>query len=795
MTDGIIYNNSLTVLNLNHNNMENEHAPSIADIIKFSTIKMLFIAWNKFRSKGGKVIFNALAENHYIQILDASFNSLASNSINNYGNVSSNNLELEDDTTSRSWAKSISQMFEQNECMIHMDLSHNNFSQEDWKEISIGLNKNKSVLGLHMSGNSKDTDALGFLTKQSNKDPGIAHIHTRIHESLETGLLSEKKRQFKASSNWWICEGWQQTEFKFIPRKSTEDIIDEFTPVYIHLECDDYEPDLMVRDPISGYYSVLRMRPPKELKYFFSFGDHHVRIAKDQLIWVNYLTSGNVDIYDDLIVKIPKLNYTKALLDKKSLITEEFLDKMTVKPRPEPKQPPKRIKPKTPWDFTKSIFAPYRIDNEEILANCFDIDWNDSKIPKILKNDPDIDKIKDFLGSIYRNIRECYKNYAGISPSNQVFCISKTLFNEILNSVHPSIIDSNLTITAIDLEFITTISGVRGGKFNPTRDLVRYQFLEVFVRLAIHKYFKNNICKSKYEAIYKFFTEDIGNYLNNFKSYEWREQHYFCEEVEYILKEYTAELDELFKLYSGRYTMPSMPKFVSLEEFSEMIAQSGVLKLNIANKDLGKYFNLSIQTESDELDNEKHMQMFTLEFYEAIARIADKVRYDHKNKERKDTTDNENDAIKIEDDLIMIDENDSTVSENEEYSRQTSTKLKPKEYIVHLNSGLDVIEENSAYSLGDWDKLYQKLEKFIKILIENWLRKDGRRISTKNSSNNLMQTVRTRFSVMEDLEARDPKKPRKTLIGRQNSFKMASLKMPIKHSISQINLLGSRKNS
>ena len=147
--------------------------------------------------------------------------------------------------------------------------------------------------------------------------------------------------------------------------------------------------------------------------------------------------------------------------------------------------------------------------------------------------------------------------------------------------------------------------------------------------------------------------------------------------------------------------MPSMPKFVSLEEFSEMIAQSGVLKLNIANKDLGKYFNLSIQTESDELDNEKHMQMFTLEFYEAIARIADRVRYDHKNKERKDTTDNENDAIKIEDDLIMIDGNDSTVSENEEYSRQTSTKLKPKEYIVHLNSGLDIIEENSAYSLGD----------------------------------------------------------------------------------------------
>ena len=82
-----------------------------------------------------------------------------------------------------------------------MDLSHNNFSEDDCKEISQGLNQNKSVLGLHMSGNSRDTSALGFIDKLPSKDPGAAHIHTRIHESLETGLLSEKRRQFKASSN------------------------------------------------------------------------------------------------------------------------------------------------------------------------------------------------------------------------------------------------------------------------------------------------------------------------------------------------------------------------------------------------------------------------------------------------------------------------------------------------------------------------------------------------------------------------------------------------------------------
>ena len=104
----------------------------------------------------------------------------------------------------------------------------------------------------------------------------------------------------------------------------------------------------------------------------------------------------------------------------------------------------------------------------------------------------------------------------------------------------------------------------------------------------------------------------------------------FWEEVEFILKEYREELDELFKTYSGRYTMPSKPKFVSVEEFTEMISASGVLSLNIANKDIGKYFNLSIETQPDELDNDRHMQMFTLEFYEAIARIADKIEFDIK---------------------------------------------------------------------------------------------------------------------------------------------------------------------
>lgn len=60
---------------------------------------------------------------------------------------------------------------------------------------------------------------------------------------------------------------------------------------------------------------------------------------------------------------------------------------MSVIPRP----PPKKIKGlkrlKTPWDFKKSVFRDYIPDNELILSKCFDYDWNNSKIPKIVKDE------------------------------------------------------------------------------------------------------------------------------------------------------------------------------------------------------------------------------------------------------------------------------------------------------------------------------------------------------------------------------------------------------------------------
>lgn len=171
-------------------------------MIRSSTVKMLFIAWNKIRDKGGVLLFEALATNVHIKVFDGSFNSFNSNTQRKWIKPNKKLQRKVDETENCcKSAIALSKMFQENSTLIHMDLSHNNFSVEDCEIISKGLNQNRSVLGLHMSGNQIDTNALGFIQKISNYDPGHAHIHTRIPESLETGVLCEKKRTFNATSN------------------------------------------------------------------------------------------------------------------------------------------------------------------------------------------------------------------------------------------------------------------------------------------------------------------------------------------------------------------------------------------------------------------------------------------------------------------------------------------------------------------------------------------------------------------------------------------------------------------
>ena len=67
---------------------------------------------------------------------------------------------------------------------------------------------------------------------------------------------------------------------------------------------------------------------------------------------------------------------------------------------------------------------------------------------------------------------------------------------------------------------------------------------------------------------------------------------------------------------------------MSIEEFFSLITDSGALRYEVGhgNSEIGCQFNLSMMTYVDEIDNNKHIQMFYYEFLEAISRVAHKIK-------------------------------------------------------------------------------------------------------------------------------------------------------------------------
>jgi hypothetical protein len=85
-------------------------------------------------------------------------------------------------------------------------------------------------------------------------------------------------------------------------------------------------------------------------------------------------------------------------------------------PRPSPKALGNRIKIRTPWNFNFSVFKPYKPDNEGLLNSCFEIDWNRTKINRLIKDESTLNELKVITRKHYKLFRESYKYITALDP-------------------------------------------------------------------------------------------------------------------------------------------------------------------------------------------------------------------------------------------------------------------------------------------------------------------------------------------------------------------------------------------
>ena len=114
----------------------------------------------------------------------------------------------------------------------------------------------------------------------------------------------------------------------------------------------------------------------------------------------------------------------------------------------------------------------------------------------------------------------------------------------------------------------------------PTNQLIRHSFLEVWIRLCLRKYVKNEFCGpnlSIVDGMTRMFDEFLEPTFKQYETQSWRKLHLWREEVDYTLKVSLQTLKELYKMFSGRIALPGAPKYMCCLEFEQLISEAGCL--------------------------------------------------------------------------------------------------------------------------------------------------------------------------------------------------------------------------
>lgn len=372
LCEALLENTSLIELNLARNSISEIGSLAISKVIEVSdSLLKLDLHWNKIRSEGAKAIATALKYNTQLRVLDLSWNALSSPTLDNCAGILGSALSVHNK-------------------LFHVDFSHNRFKLSDSALIAKGSLENHSIMGLHMEGNDSDVDPVGFINASGSKNPGKAHVFTRIMTSSKVSSASV----WRNADHCWICEQWKEVVFEWDPSASGE----ASEPVYLHLSFDDWQPDLMEKQE-DGIYRLVRMCPPVDFKYFYT---HNSDVA----VAANYASEPleakvtRSFILNGVDTSVIEAEFCHSYSNSKAESLLDINSFILAIPRLRRLFKPPTIK--AAWGIPISLFKDYKFDNDRLFNSCFEYDWENSRIPRLVKDLTELAQVKEFLRKNYK---------------------------------------------------------------------------------------------------------------------------------------------------------------------------------------------------------------------------------------------------------------------------------------------------------------------------------------------------------------------------------------------------------
>ncbi|CAD8166448.1 unnamed protein product [Paramecium pentaurelia] len=639
----LMNNNTLQHLNLNNNQITECSSMAISNLLKQTQrLLELYLGYNNLNSSAGNVIWKAMYKNTSVKILDLSHNNIAS-------------LDC-----AVSIAKAIARPYNE---LLHVDLSYNKFTYPQAQLIAESLIKNETIYGFHFEGNQSElvVNPNGFLVnniqfkkalsdkliqlykqpqyfklleipKQQSYQPPKQYEELVMPFSRQRKIRStksnfQKVNQLSKQDTCWICEGWQEIRFEWNAYKSGS-LYNE--PIFIHFDFEEYRPFLMTH--LNNEFFFVKMCPPnQEIHYFFTNPILGVQQpAMDQQI--KYLDTPIPSIpflyNDEILVDGNALDQVNILQTyNKQQLFDKYMPLVQCKPRePQAKfdfSPYLNIK-KHNWSVDTSIFRNFQPDTPQLIDQCFEFDFQNSKVTRLVK-ETEIVEVKESLKDLYRNLFHVYKYHAAGSQGQPIPCI--LIYDYIDFLVQTSLMEGMKT-NDIDISFTST-SAAKDVSFPQAyeKGLVRCQLLEIMIRLCNDKYIRPGLFTSMVDSI-SAIKQQCQEYFSRFdQAQQWRKTRLWNQKCDILLNDRIAMLKSLYKYCCKLSKKPQQFKFeyVSIQDFKDMVNQCKLICDDLNERECCLVYLQSMITQKDELFSSKHYQMNFHEFIEACSRLAEKL--------------------------------------------------------------------------------------------------------------------------------------------------------------------------
>ena len=161
---------------------------------------------HNLRNAGACAVFDAITAKTSVESLDVGYNAIGTAT-----------------DTERDAVKCLAKMVGEDEggcSLTHLNVSHNQMNAKDCEIIGKALEKNHTLMGIHVEGNQGFIDSRGFLIPDAEGNESVHQAHATVFSRilpLVNPKLGRRNESWKTTCNCWICERWQEHTFVWDP--------------------------------------------------------------------------------------------------------------------------------------------------------------------------------------------------------------------------------------------------------------------------------------------------------------------------------------------------------------------------------------------------------------------------------------------------------------------------------------------------------------------------------------------------------------------------------------------------